>query len=327
LSAIPIRIPEQWEPAWFRRFYVEVLANGTVNGLAAHNADPSAHASLGTLPAGGVTGQWLVKTADNNFSAEWITLDVPGLIEAAVDAHEALPDPHPAYATDSDLTDHIDDATDPHAAADYAQTDVAETITQPWEFADRIAIYTGQDGGWFDIIGQIVPAPLGPNNPTWTILTAGSPFYGWAFGVGDFINLIFHIPHAYASNEGTAPTPIFLHAHWLTDGTSTASVKWEFSYSFARGFNQGASSTFNTTGTVVTAEEAASGTAFQHMVTEIADGISNANFEVDGLLLVRLRRVTNGGTDNPNTVFLLMSDAHVQVDTFATKDRAPNFYT
>ena len=113
MTAIPVRIPEQWEPAWFRRFYVEVLANGTVNGLATHNADPSAHAGLGTLPMGGIAGQWLVKTADNDFSAEWITLDVPGLIEAAVDAHEALPDPHPAYATDTDLTDHRAE-TDPH---------------------------------------------------------------------------------------------------------------------------------------------------------------------------------------------------------------------
>jgi hypothetical protein len=52
LSAIPIRIPEQWEPAWFRRFYVEVLAGEAVRGLTAHNADPQAHSAYPAHPVG-----------------------------------------------------------------------------------------------------------------------------------------------------------------------------------------------------------------------------------------------------------------------------------
>lgn len=195
-------------------------------------------------------------------------------------------------------------------------------ITGNVEVPGVLRVLADADGGWFDIIGQIIPAPLGPSNPTWTQIDTGSPFYAYAFGVNDFVNIVFHMPHFYASSQGTAPTPIFLHAHWFTDGTNTQPVKWQFTYTWAKGFNQG---NFNTTGTAITCEEAAAGTAYRHMVTETS-AITNADFEVDGLLLVQLKRITNGGTENTDAVFLALADAHIQVDTFSTKNRAPDFY-
>jgi hypothetical protein len=46
----------------------------------------------------------------------------------------------------------------------------------------------------------------------------------------------------------------------------------------------------------------------------------------DELILVSLRRVTNGGTDNVNTVFGLMVDIHYEADRFSTPNKAAPFW-
>ncbi len=199
--------------------------------------------------------------------------------------------------------------------------DADETISGSWGFEKPIGFFPSQDGGWRDMIGQAVNPTAGLTIPTWTILTAGSPFYAYAYQVSDQQWFFYHLQHDYSPG-----TPIYLHAHWMTNGTSVNTVKWEFTYSFAKGFNQGAASNYDTTGTVVTVEEAASGTAFRHMTSEISTPISDPDFEVDGILMVRLRRITNGGSENADTVFLTMADCHYQSNTFNTKNRTPDFY-
>mgnify|MGYP003572056674 CR=1 FL=1 len=173
-----------------------------------------------------------------------------------------------------------------------------------------------QDFGWRDITGQ-VDTRLGATNPTWTQIGSG-PFYAYAFSVNDECWVNFHIPHDIVPGSD-----IHLHCHWLTSGTSTNSVKWEWYYSFAKGFNQAA---FNTTGTLITAEEAASGVAYQHMVTETAAITISALTEPDGFLLTRMRRVTNGGSENLDTVFVITTDVHYQSTNMPTSGKAPDFY-
>ena len=171
--------------------------------------------------------------------------------------------------------------------------------------------------GWRDITGEVLTRGVGATDPAWTQIGAG-PFSAYAFAVNDVCWMAYHIPHDIVPN-----TDIHLHTHWLTDGTETAIVKWEYTYTYAKGFNQSA---FNVTGTTVTAEEAASGTAYQHMVTETAaisiDGLS----EPDGIVYVRIRRVTNGATDNTDTIFMLTSDVHYQSTDQSTYGKSPNFY-
>lgn len=185
------------------------------------------------------------------------------------------------------------------------------------ESAGKIEMFTGQDGGWRDMIGQAVNPTTGPTIPTWTQL-GSSPFYAYAYQLNDQQWFFYHIQHDYAPG-----TDVYLHAHWLTNGTSVQPVKWEFTWTFAKGFNQ---ENYNITGTTVSVQEAAHGSAWRHMTTEIATPIS-ATFEVDGILMVRLRRITNGATDNSDTVFLTMADCHYQSNTFNTKNRIPDFYT
>ena len=173
--------------------------------------------------------------------------------------------------------------------------------------------------GWKDLLGTFRNPTTAANAPTWSAINGG-PFYAWKFGLNDYQTYYFHMQHDWAYG-----TDVFLHAHWLPSATNTQPVKWQFTYSFAKGFGQEA---FDTTGTTISVQEAGPGTAFTHMTTEIAevDAVPGSSLEVDGILMVIIKRITNGGTDNTDDIFLLTSDAHYQVDTIATVSRAPPFY-
>ena len=75
----------------------------------------------------------------------------------------------------------------------------------------------------------------------------------------------------------------------------------------------------------ITVEEAANGTAWRHMVTEDTGGLSL--IEPDTLIIMELARITNGGTNNSDTVFGLFVDFHYQTAQYSTPNRLPNFYT
>lgn len=171
--------------------------------------------------------------------------------------------------------------------------------------------------GWRDITAQVTVRGVGATDPDWAQIGA-SPFFAYKFAIGDMAWFAFHIPHDIVPGAD-----IHFHAHWITDGTSTAPVKWEWTYAYAKGFNQG---NFNINGTVVAAEEAAADSAYRHMVTETAAVSIPGLTEPDGIIYVRLRRVTNGATDNANGIFLLTSDIHYQTTDASTYGKAPNFY-
>lgn len=175
---------------------------------------------------------------------------------------------------------------------------------------------TGPEFGWRDIIGQVIVRVSGPNRPTWEQI-GSSPFRAYQFSVGDISWFVYHVPHDFVPNS-----EVFFHTHWISDGTNTNSVKWEYTYMYAKGFGQEA---FAVAGTTVTAEEAATGTAYTHMVTETAGAQLNIT-EPDGIIYVRITRVTNGGTDSSDNIFMLTSDIHYQSTGIATKQKAPNFY-
>ena len=175
----------------------------------------------------------------------------------------------------------------------------------------------GEQFGWRDITAQVTIRGVGATDPDW-VQIGPSPFFAYRFAVGDMAWFAFHVPHDIVPGAD-----IHLHAHWIADGTNAAVVRWEWTYTYAKGFNQG---NFNATGTVVEAEQAAAGTAYRHMVTETAAIAIPGLTEPDGIIYVRLRRVTNGGTDNADGIFLLTSDVHYQTTDAATIGKAPNFY-
>ena len=188
-------------------------------------------------------------------------------------------------------------------------------------------MYDGPVVGWRDITGPIVVKGVGANDPTWDQIGSG-PFYAYNFALNDECWIPFHIPHDIVpiNDDNTLETiKLYFHTHWITDGTNTNTVKWQFTFSHARGFGQEAFDV--ATGTVVTAEEAASGTAYTHMVTETS-GSTIANLtEPDGILYMHLKRITNGGTDNTDNIYVLTSDIHYLSNSLGTYSKSPSFYT
>jgi hypothetical protein len=172
--------------------------------------------------------------------------------------------------------------------------------------------------GWRDIIGSPTIKATGSNDPTWSTFRSGIYAYEFSASAAKELWFTYHVDHDYYPGSG-----IFFHTHWSTTGTNTGVCRWGFEYTIAKGHQQ---SVFPTT-TTVYVEQAATGTAYTHMVAEAAS-VSSSEIEVDALILVRVFRDAANGSDTlTDTAFLLTADIHYQANTFFTKNKAPNFYT
>lgn len=174
--------------------------------------------------------------------------------------------------------------------------------------------------GWRDLVSAIAAAPGGAAAPTLTNFQGAGTLQRqeYAFAINDYVWLApYHINHDVKPG-GSA----YLHVHWTTSGTSTATVKWEFHIQRALGHNQ---ANFGVP-TMKSVTQAAAGTAYRHMVAEVSISDILTLTEPDELILVTLRRVTNGGAENNDTVFGLMVDMHYEADRDSTPNKAPNFY-
>lgn len=174
---------------------------------------------------------------------------------------------------------------------------------------------TIQTYGWTDLIMGVTGAASGGGTPTQTVFGPSANIKQTAFTIGDSVYISGHFTHDMLQ-KSTA----YLHVHWATDGTDVNTVKWECRYTIADGYDTEAFPAE----TVLTLEEAGPGTAWQHMITE--DGVGFTVPDIDALILLELKRVTNGGTDNTDTVFGLFVDIHYQVGQVATPSRSPNFW-
>lgn len=178
-----------------------------------------------------------------------------------------------------------------------------------------------QPSGWADILGDIVIKGSGAQDPSWTILTGGISAYSFSATAIREAQVVFHIGHDYQPGGD-----VLLHTHWTTTGTNTGVCRWGFEYTIAKGHNQSSGSVFPAT-TTVYAEQAASGTALKHMVTEISSSVTLTNVEPDSLILVRVfRDATHANDTLTDAAFLLKADAHYETDRVCTLNRTPNFY-
>jgi hypothetical protein len=170
--------------------------------------------------------------------------------------------------------------------------------------------------GWRDITGEIVTRGVGATDPSWDQI-GSSAFYAYHFALNDVCWMCYHIPHDYVPG-----TDIYFHVHWIPSGTNTQVVKWSVDYMYAKGHNQ---ANFTVAGSNTTIEQAPPGSAYRHMVSESV-AITIPTIEVDGILYVKYTRVTNGATDNTDSIFMLTSDVHYQSTNIATKNKSPGFY-
>ena len=192
---------------------------------------------------------------------------------------------------------------------------VVDTLTA----TQNISVWAGQGGGWHDIVGVPQTRTTGGTIPTLAQVGA-TIFWAHRFAINDEMWFAYHILHDYV--VGSA---IFCHVHWFPVGTAINVVRWEFSIVAAKGHQQEA---FNLAApTVVTVDRAPTGTSQMHYITEVANpGFSSASLEPDSIMWVRIRRITNGGVNNTDPIFLLLSDLHYQSNGSPTKNKAPNFY-
>ena len=171
--------------------------------------------------------------------------------------------------------------------------------------------------GWRDIIGQLEVKGVGIADPEWTKMGA-SVFYAYRFIPNKEVWITYHIPHDYVPGS-----PVFFHTHWTQDGTCTLTVAWQYSFTFAKGFDQ---ESFDMAGRTATSVQAGPGVAWRHMVSE-TDPITLTGIEVDSIVLVHLKRISHAGASNSDNIFVMTADIHYQSNNMATKNKAPNFYT
>jgi len=174
--------------------------------------------------------------------------------------------------------------------------------------------------GWSDMLAPLLGSGM-PNVNAPTLADFGpapSVYRAYSFGLEDYVYVQpFHVNHDIKPN-GQA----YLHVHWSTNGTAVQPVKWEFHVMRALGHNQ---ANFGAV-TTLTVTQTPHGTAWRHMVAEVDVSQTLTLTEPDELILFVLKRVTNGATNNADTVFGLMCDLHYEVDRMATPGKAPDFY-
>lgn len=186
-------------------------------------------------------------------------------------------------------------------------------------YKGRKLIRAPQDVGWYDLISPVSSASVPPAAaPTAAAFGPSGSRLEFAFGVGDYVFVQpFHVNHDVKPG-GLA----YAHVHWSTNGTNVQPVKWELAIMRALGHNQ---ANFGAP-EIKTVTQTPHGTAWRHMIAEVGDVDALTLDEPDELIIVTLKRVTNGGTENTDSVFGLMVDFHYQVDRRATPNKAPNFY-
>ena len=172
--------------------------------------------------------------------------------------------------------------------------------------------------GWNDMLGPMAASGQpAASAPTPTLFQPGGSgnVYAYAFALNEWVFITYHPVHDM--KQGATMYP---HMHWTTNGTSQNAVKWQIEYSIA---SRSAPATFAASQTI-NIQGTPSGTAYDHYVTE---GTGIATPEIDSIIQCRVIRLTNGGSDNGDTVFGLAMDWHYPTEGIATKNRNPNFYT
>ena len=180
-------------------------------------------------------------------------------------------------------------------------------------------IETRTKTGWRDLITAVSAAGVPISSaPTSTAFGPSGLREEYAFAINDYVFCQpFHINHDIKPG-GLA----YIHVHWSTSGGDTNTVKWEFQVTRAKGHNQ---ESFGA-GVSIFVTQAAHVNAWRHMVAEVSLADALTLTEPDELILITLRRVTNGGVNNNATVYGLLVDIHYEADRNTTINKAPNFY-
>ena len=180
--------------------------------------------------------------------------------------------------------------------------------------------------GWKDKEAAIASARVaGAKQPTWSQVIDG--IYAFLFSPTTIneVYIAFHLPHdmalSYTQPDGTlTPPKFYLHVHWMSDGTDTGTARFGFEYSYAKGYG---TAVYPSTATVYV-EQASDGVALTHNIAELSDddAISSAEFETDGILMLRVfRDATHANDTLTDSTFITFIDFHYLSDGLETVER------
>jgi hypothetical protein len=193
------------------------------------------------------------------------------------------------------------------------KTLVSPAVTGTLTSSAGLALFNAQGGGWKDVIGRAVARTTGATVATFEQIGA-TVFYANKFDLNDEMWFELHIPHDFEGSN------IYLHAHWVASGTNANAVKWQFDWTTAKGYGRGEFNFASPTTDYATTTPGGSTAQYRHFISETA-AQNSANYEIDGLVMVRLKRITNGATDNTDSIYLLFCDAHYQSNGSPTLNR------
>lgn len=183
---------------------------------------------------------------------------------------------------------------------------------------DDYAIDNNEGEGYMDINVPIVVTGTGPADPTIANLAGltGMKLYTFV-GTGSQVHECWgqiHINHDYKPN-----TPIYLHAHVLTDATTlTGNYKIFFDYTVAK-----SGEVFTPIRTVSVVDNFTA--TLQHRISEISSPILANELEIDSVIMIRMYRNPADPSDSfAGDLHLIYIDAHVQVSKFSSKYRNKN---
>ena len=169
--------------------------------------------------------------------------------------------------------------------------------------------------GWDDytVDGQVVGKSGGLLPPVFEESPV-TGYYTYQYQLNDQGWFVIHIKHAYKAGSKVYP-----HIHWMHNGVGNgADVHWEISYSPAEGYSQKVFPAMTSFEIVATPDASTS----MHQINEASEAQAfNTNLEIDSLILFRVRRVTNGGTDYNGKPFLLTIDIHIETDGRLTNEK------
>jgi hypothetical protein len=170
--------------------------------------------------------------------------------------------------------------------------------------------------GWDDYLvnGLAIGTHPSSNPPTFEAMGNHPEILANNYAVNDQAWFNVHITHNYK-----AGTLVYPHVHWSHDAIGNGEDVWfELSYTPAAGYSVGifpAVTQFTLVGTP-------DADADTHQIDEASLAQAfNTNLVIDSIVLCRIKRIANGGTDFDGNVFIHYMDFHVEVDGRVTNER------
>lgn len=177
---------------------------------------------------------------------------------------------------------------------------------------------------WKDLKSSLsLSRDTGPTAPDWLqVGSSGIYHYHFDAAINETLQTDFHFDHDYALGTDTFP-----HIHWLPTTAAAGTVRWLLEIWYSKGHGQEAFGLAGAADATVVIEQAAQGSAYDHMIAEGIASAITSRIEPDGGIMMKITRDAAHANDTyPDDAIAFQADIHYQADRVGTINKAPNFY-